>query len=446
MGFLAGILGICVYAQAADLSGMWLGTVTASGVELRLALHITKSDRGGFGGTMDSLDQNANGIPLANIKVEGDAVRFEAPLVGASFEGKLDAAEKGIAGILHQGPANMALTFKRTNAIPVPARPQEPKKPYPYDEVEASYENAAQKVRLEGTLTVPREGKPVPAVLLISGSGPQNRDEELMGHKPFKLLADYLTRRGIAVLRVDDRGIGGSSGSLLQSTTLDFATDVLAGIAYLKTRPEVDHSKIGLIGHSEGAVIAQIVASQSKDVRFIVMLAGTAVPGEQVLYAQSEAIMRAQGLNEMMIASNHEMQKRIFEALRAQKDDRAAVETIKAFAGEVQARRVANPWFREFLELDPAGYLRKVTCPVLALDGEKDTQVLAKQNLPVIARTLEEAGNRDYAIVKLPRLNHLFQTANTGHPSEYAKIEETMAPVALESISHWILMHTNKGN
>ncbi|MCC6390507.1 MAG: alpha/beta fold hydrolase [Bryobacterales bacterium] len=440
------MLGVCVCAQAADLSGMWLGTVTASGVELRLALHITKSDQGGFGGTMDSLDQNANGIPLANIKVEGDAVRFEVPLAGASFDGRLDAAEKEIAGTLHQGPANMALTFKRTNAIPVPVRPQEPKKPYPYDEVEAAYENTAQGVRLAGTLTVPREGKPVPAVLLISGSGPQNRDEELMGHKPFKLLADYLTRRGIVVLRVDDRGVGGSSGSLMKSTTLDFATDALAGVAYLKTRPEVDHARIGLLGHSEGAVIAQIAASGSKDVSFIVMLAGTAVPGEQVLYAQSEAILRARGLGEMMIASNREMQKRIFEALRAQKDDRAAAETIKTFAGEVEARRAANPWFRQFLELDPSAYLGKVTCPVLALNGEKDTQVLAKQNLPVIARTLEEAGNRDYAIIKLPRLNHLFQTANTGHPSEYAKIEETMAPVALESISHWILMHTNKGN
>lgn len=440
------MLAVCVHGKAADLSGMWLGTVTASGVELRLALHITRGEQGGFGGTMDSLDQSANGIPLANIKVEGEAVRFEVPLAGASFEGRLDEEGREIAGTLHQGQANMALTFKRTNAIPVPMRPQEPKKPYPYDEVEASYENPSQGVKLAGTLTVPREGKPVPAVLLISGSGPQNRDEELMGHKPFKLLADYLTRRGIAVLRVDDRGTGGSSGSLMNSTTADFATDALAGIAYLKTRSEVDPARIGLLGHSEGGVVALIAASGSKDVRFIVMLAGTAVPGEQVLYAQSEAILRAQGLNEMMIAANQKIQKRIFETLRAQKDDRAAAETIRGFAGEVEARRAANPWFRRFLELDPAGYLRKVTCPVMALNGEKDTQVLARQNLPVFAKTLEEAGNRDYAIVKLPRLNHLFQTANTGHPSEYARIEETMAPVALETIFHWILKHTNKGN
>jgi pimeloyl-ACP methyl ester carboxylesterase len=296
-------------------------------------------------------------------------------------------------------------------------------------------------VKLAGTLTVPRDKKPAPAVILITGSGAQDRDESLMGHKPFLVLADHLTRKGIAVLRVDDRGVGGSSGSPNDSTTLDFAKDVRAGVDFLKQRPEVDKTRIGLIGHSEGGIIAPIVASQSQDIAFIVLMAATGVIGEQVLLEQSAALILAGSGTQEMVKKNQEAQRRIFELVRTEKD-RAVMKTKLEEVAGAQGAAAATPWFGVFLTLDPAEYLRKVSCPVLVVQGELDRQVIASQNVPPIAKALEQAGNRDYTIVKLPRLNHLFQTATSGTPSEYAKIDETIAPVALDTMSDWIIRHT----
>ncbi len=326
-------------------------------------------------------------------------------------------------------------------------RPQNPVKPYPYREEEVSYENKVQNVTLAGTLTIPQGKGPFPVVLLITGSGPQDRDESLLGHKPFLVLSDYLTRHGIAVLRADDRGIGKSTGVFANATTADFATDVEAGVAFLKTRPEVNPQKIGLVGHSEGGVIAPMVAARNKDVAFIVMMAGTGVPGDQVLPAQSEAIEVASGKDPSEAAKSAAKEKEMLALVETEKDPAILEKELQEkMKGEVpdaqigmQIKQITSPWFRYFLTYDPATALRKVRCPVLAINGALDKQVLPSQNLPAIRKALEEGGNKHFEADELPGLNHLFQTAKTGAPAEYSQIEETMSPVALEKISEWIL-------
>jgi pimeloyl-ACP methyl ester carboxylesterase len=302
-------------------------------------------------------------------------------------------------------------------------------------------------------------------VVLITGSGAQDRDETIFGHKPFLVLSDYLTRRGIAVLRVDDRGVGGSTGSVPNSTSADFAGDVLAGVAYLRSRKEIDPARIGLIGHSEGGIIAPMVASRSRDIAFIVMLAGTGLPGDEVMYAQGAAILKALGADSEQLARQKEIQQRIFTVVRKEKNNGVAKAKVTASLKDLAAKlgqddknqmlealpqvegevsRVFTPWFRFFLEYDPRPALRKVTCPVLALEGQKDLQCDARTNLPAIAAALKEGGNKDVTTKELPGLNHLFQTCKTGAISEYGAIEETIAPVVLETIGDWILQRTSR--
>jgi pimeloyl-ACP methyl ester carboxylesterase len=326
-------------------------------------------------------------------------------------------------------------------------RPQNPVKPYPYHDEDVSYENKAQNITLAATLTIPQGKGPFRGVVLITGSGPQDRDESLLGHKPFLVLSDYLTRHGIAVLRADDRGVGKSTGIFAKGTTADFATDAEAGVAYLKTRPEIDPHRIGLVGHSEGGVIAPMVAARNKDVAFIVMMAGTGVPGDQILPAQGEAIEIAMGKSPEQAAKNAANEKEMLRLVETEKDDAILQKELKEkMAGEVpeaqiglQISQITSVWFRYFLTYDPATALRKVTCPVLAINGSLDKQVLPSQNLPAIRKALADAGNQHAEVDELPGLNHLFQTAKTGSPTEYSTIEETMSPVALDKTATWIL-------
>lgn len=451
-------------AAAHPLAGIWQGALNVGAVELRLVLKIAEED-GELTGKIDSPDQGVKDIAVDTVALDEKAVRVELKALAASFEGELSDDGQQIAGHWKQSGLALPLTVKRLEKEPDYSRPQEPKKPYPYAEEEVTYENSQAGVKLAGTLTLPQAEQPVPAVLLITGSGPQDRDESLLGHKPFLVLADYLTRRGIAVLRVDDRGVGGSTGDPATSTTDDFAGDALAGVAYLKSRQEIDPAKIGLIGHSEGGLIAPLAASRSSDVAFIVMLAGTGVRGEEILYRQAELITRASGASDEQVATAGEQQRQLFEVLRQEPDpaaaevklreivaqlveeaaakpdqaaDQAPAETIKAQA-EAQVKALVSPWFRFFLTYDPRLALSKVTCPVLAINGEKDLQVDPKQNLPPIEEALKAGGNKDYTIRELAGLNHLFQTCQSGAPAEYGKIDETFAPAALELIADWIL-------
>lgn len=443
-------LGLCVcapvYSQPPDISGNWLGALNLGATKLRLALHIQKDPAGGFTAKMDSPDQGAFGIPVGTVTVEDRKVAFEISAVRAKYQATMSEDGKQLIGEFMQNGGKLPLTLDRVAQLPTERRPQEPNKPYPYDSQEVSYENPAQKNKIAGTLTLPRDKKKVPAVILITGSGPQDRNEALFGHKPFLVLSDHLTRQGIAVLRVDDRGVGGSSGNSSDSTSLDFATDVLAGIDFLKKRAEIDSSRIGLIGHSEGGLIAPIVAAQSKDVAFIVMMAGTGVPGEEILYEQAAAVQRAMGASQDTIDQNRDVQRKIFAVMKTETDPQVIHTKVAAIAGPGEANKVTSKWFRAFLSLDPRPYLAKVTCPALVLNGSLDTQVIAKQNLPEIEKALQTAENKKYKIVELPQLNHLFQTARTGALSEYSQIDETIAPVALHTISAWILATTTKGN
>ncbi|HZS10056.1 MAG TPA: alpha/beta hydrolase [Blastocatellia bacterium] len=455
-------------AQEKGIKGDWAGVLDVGSLKLNLILHITQESEGALRGTMDSPDQGANGLKIDTIALQGQTLQFEMKQIGASYEGKLNAEATEISGQFTQGGATLPLTFKRSaaGAVPAPKRPQEPKPPYPYNEEEVSYENkAAAGVKLAGTLTLPRSPGPFPVVLLITGSGPQDRNEALLGHKPFLVLADHLTRQGIAVLRVDDRGVGKSTGRFGDATSEDFAGDALAGVEYLKTRREINPKQIGLIGHSEGGLIAPMVAAKSKDVAFIVLMAGPGVTGEEILYAQGSLIARAAGAAEPEIAKNRKLQEQMFAIVKQEKDPAAAEKKLREAADavlaglteeqkkaasakpaaiEAQIKSVNSPWFRYFLTYDPRPALKAVTVPVLALNGELDLQVPPKQNLPVIAKALEEGGNRDFKTVELPKLNHLFQTAKTGSVAEYTKIEETISPAALTVMSEWIIERTIK--
>ena len=442
------------------LAGHWQGSLKPLPViELRLALEITNAPGGGSGGVMTSMDQGNAKIPISALTEKSGEVHLEVQSVGGVFDGKMNQDGSEISGDWKQGGNAMPLIFKRLEkAPPSLKRSQEPKKPLPYEEAEIEIETASAGVKLAGTLTVPRGRETYPAVLLISGSGPQDRDEAILGHRPFLVLADHLTRQGIAVLRCDDRGVGQSTGSFSKATDADFVEDALAAVAWLRRRGEV--KDIGLIGHSEGGIVAPRVAVKSRDVAFIVLLAGVGVPTEQLLVRQAEDIARVMGAGDEMIARNVKMQREMFRLVAQEKDEEALKISLKKIAEEqvsglTEAQRetlgisgglvdrqistLCSPWFRELLAYDPRATLKQVKCPVLALNGEKDLQVAAAENLAAIRESVQAGGNHRVKTTELPGLNHLFQRCTTGAVAEYSEIEETFNPGALKLISDWIL-------
>lgn len=464
---VAGALTLPVRAQTGpDLAGTWLGTLDV-GAKLRLVFHVQAGEASTWTATMDSPDQGANGIPVSAVVVSGLDVRFEVAVAGAAYAGTFDAETGRITGSWLQGGMTLPLVLERTAGVEPPKRPQEPKAPFPYRAEDVRFENAEAGIMLAGTFTVPPGAGPFPAVVLVTGSGPQNRDEELLGHKPFAVLADHLTRWGIAVLRYDDRGIGASGGNFATATTEDFAGDALAAVAFLRSRPEVAGARIGIAGHSEGGIVAPMAAVRSNEVAFLVLLAGTGLRGEEIIYLQSALIGRAEGGEEQAIEKNLARQKAYFDVVASEPDPAKAAGTLKtmmdadlaamtdaekASAGLTgtntdvliasQIEQLNSPWFRYFLSYDPLPALSRVRVPVLALNGTLDLQVPYRENLAAIEKALRDGGNDDVTIVALEGLNHLFQTARTGSPTEYASIEETMAPRALETISNWIVEKT----
>jgi len=434
--------------RPSDIDGAWSGAIAVGEMKLRAVFHIVNTPDG-LKATMDSPDQGAKGIPVTTVTRDGATLKMEVKSINGVYEGKISDDKSSATGTWTQGRQSLPLLLTRGKdaAAAEPRRPQNPVRPFPYREEEVSYENRVQGDTLAGTLTIPQGKRPFTAVLLITGSGPQDRDESLMGHKPFLVLSDWLTRHGIEVLRVDDRGVGKSTGVFGTATTADFATDVEAGVAFLKTRPEVNPKKIGLIGHSEGGIIAPMVAARNPEVAFIVMMAGSGVPGDQILVEQRKLIAEADGESKEDAEKDAVKEKVVLALVVKEKDSADLEKDLKAKLSEdvkepqlgTQVKALTSPWFRYFLAYDPGPALRQVKCPVLALGGEKDLQVPPQQNLPVIRKALEEGGNQHFEVVELPSLNHLLQTAKTGSPLEYGTIEETIAPVALEKISSWIL-------
>jgi pimeloyl-ACP methyl ester carboxylesterase len=442
-----------------DVRGSWLGRLQTpgDGPVLRVVFNIRGGDDGALTGTLDSPDQGARDIPLGEISGSGSSVVIDVPAVMGSYQGTIEADRSSIKGTWTQGGMDMPLTLEPADeeSLRMPERPQDPKPPYPYREENVTFDNIDAGVKLAGTLTLPEGAGPFPSAILITGSGPQNRDEELMGHKPFLVLADHLTRQGIVVLRYDDRGVGESTGEFATATSVDFAADASAAVDYLKTRLEVDVERIGLVGHSEGALIAPIVAIERDDVGFLVLMAGPGVTGAEIILEQSALIARAAGADEDVISQQQAAQKSWMEIamsdlpqdeaqdkLRQNLRDRFAEMNEGGFSEEmieVQVSQTSSPWMRYFLSYDPRPKLEKVTCPTLAINGEKDLQVPPYQNLPEIEKALKAGGNSNFRIVELEGLNHLFQRAETGAPLEYAQIEMTFAPEALRVISDWIL-------
>ena len=384
-----------ITTQAQNINGTWSGELNAGFQKIKVVLNL--SDDGKC--TLDSPDQGAYSIPATTNFVSADSVNVSVASLKASYTAKLQNGE--LKGTFTQNGFKLPLSLKPSEKAEL-KRPQNPQPPYPYETEEVTFQNTKAGATLAGTLTIPANGSKY-VLLMVTGSGAQNRDEEVFGHKPFAVLADRLARAGIATLRYDDRATGKSVGGMNPNvTTQDFAEDALAGIEWLHSQKRF--KKIGIIGHSEGGTIAFMLASQKK-VDFIVSLAGTSVKGDSVLLAQTKAMggPQAQSL------------------------------TIEQFR---QMPEMQNPWIKWFIDYDPQADIAKIKCPVMALNGSKDLQVIASQNLPALRRTLPK--NKRNVIKQYDGLNHLFQHCTTGLPTEYATIEETLSEHVINDIIAWI--------
>lgn len=439
-------------AHAADTSrfvGDWAGALTVGTTDLRVVFRLRGDPEGGLTGTMDSPDQGATDIPVGRILVDADTLRLEVPSIAGRFAGVLGDSARVLEGQWVQGGQRLPLRLKRTESAPTVRRPQEPTLPLPYASETVTFRNEEAGIKLEGTLTRPQTDAPVPGVVLVAGSGPSDRDATIMGHKPFLVLADALTRRGVAVLRFDERGVGQSGGSQDGATSADLAGDVAAAVEALARRKEVASSQIGIIGHSEGGLIAPMVATQTDDVAFLVLLATPGVPGDAILADQLERRIQRQGANRRTRALQRGTQERIFEVLKQDADSVEIARRLEKIMLQAQGirgeetidreiQRLMNPWLRFFIRHDPRPTLREVEVPVLALAGAKDQQVAPDTNQAAIAEALNAADKSSVTVRTLDGLNHLFQTADTGAPAEYGRIEETFAPRAIDVIADWL--------
>ncbi|MBN1821094.1 MAG: alpha/beta fold hydrolase [Prolixibacteraceae bacterium] len=451
LSFLIIILSLNSIAQEKAI-GNWSGKLELPGTKLEIIFKISVSEENKTVAAMDVPQQGAAGISVDKIVATNDSLQLTISVINGIFSGAF-ADEQTLVGTWSQNGMTFPLTLSKTETVTELKRPQTPVKPYPYTEEEVSFKNKNDSVSLAGTLTIPEGPGKFPVVILITGSGAQDRDETIFGHKPFLVLADHLTRNGFAVLRTDDRGVGGSEGNIRDVTSEELAGDVLAGLEFLKNHNKIDASKIGLIGHSEGGIIAPIAANLTDDVNFIIMWAGPGINGEQILYEQGELINRAAGLTEELIQHNREIQSEIFSVLLNESDTKEIYHQLQnAYSGGMyeelsnEQKKIINqrimgvntPWFKFFLKYDPYPTLKKVKCPVLALIGEKDIQVPPKANLEAIEKAFTKGGNKNFKVQELKNLNHMFQNCETGAISEYGEIEETIAPEALKVMTGWL--------
>lgn len=441
--------------------GIWEGPVKVGGLEQRLVFKVSEKD-GKLSAKLDSPDQGAKDIPLDTVEVKDGKLIVTLKAAKASFEGKISEDGTTAVGEWKQAGVGYPLTVKKVDKVAELNRPQTPKKPFPYTSEDVTFENATAKIKLAGTLTIPKGGGPFPVVVMVTGSGPQDRDETLFEHKPFLVIADHFTRKGIAVLRYDDRGVAKSGGKFVGSTSADFATDAYAAVQYLKTRKEFDPKRIGIAGHSEGGMIAPMVAAEHPDdIGFIVMMAGPGVSGAEVIKAQTTDLLKTSNetaetvklmvqLNELIIPiglekiPEAEMKKKLVAEVQKflsglTEAQKKALEADKTEAFDALAAKISDPWMNYFLKYDPKPVLQKVTCPVLAINGEFDIQVRAKENLAAIDAALKAGGNAAYKTHEIPGTNHLFQPTKTGKLEEYGKIEVTFDPATLTLMADWIL-------
>lgn len=430
--------------SAQDIAGQWNGSLEIQGAEFRIIFNIENAS-GFYKATMDSPDQGAKSIPVTSIHFDNKKLNIEIKDLNFRYEGALKNGtliEGSFTQMGHTFPLNITKGEVKLK------RPQEPGHPYPYTSEDVTFENSQAGIKLAGTLTYPKSGNNFPAVVLITGSGPQNRDEEILGHKPFLVLSNYLTRNGIAVLRYDDRGVSESGGNFANATTQDFASDALSAFDYLKTRKEINPKKIGLTGHSEGGVITFMLAAQDKDIAFIVSMAGSAIKGDKVLYEQRKMISKASGVSSSDFEKNEDLINKLEDIISKHsaeyiKQNIDSISNIIAPPELTDAQRKAfsqqiiqytSPWMQYFLKYDPGKDICKIQCPIFAINGEKDLQVNAEVNLNAIKELNPKAITKQY-----PNLNHLFQHCQTGLMNEYSQIEETISQEVLKDIADWIL-------
>lgn len=455
-GLLTGMfLSSSVSAQG--ISGTWHGKLSIPTGSLTIVFHISQTEQGGYVTTLDSPDQGANDIKTQATSFNDSILIIQIPAIHASYKGKLNN-DQTINGTFTQGMP-LPLNLEKGEASR-PKRPQEPQPPFPYRSEEVTVRNKQDGINLAGTLTLPDKGTKFPAVVMVTGSGAQNRDEEIMGHKPFLVIADYLTRNGIAVLRCDDRGTAASQGNHATATNEDFATDTEAMVNYLRSRKEINAKKSGIIGHSAGGIIAFIVAKKAPSVAFVVSLAGAGVRGDSLMLKQVESISKSQGMPDavwqgMKPSIRHryailqqtdktpeELQKELYaDVTKTMSSEQLKdLNTIQQISAQISS--MTSPWYLHFMRYDPAEDLKKLKCPVLALNGEKDIQVDAAMNLTAIQERITGNGNKNVTIKAYPDLNHLFQTCEKGTLAEYGQLEETINPEVLKDIIEWILKQT----
>lgn len=478
---MALLLGSSVASLAAQepvtdpFVGIWQGKVTLPGQSLELVLHV-KLAEGGHTATLDSPQQGAQGIPVKSFVIADDTCTADVRAIGAKLTLRLErGAPDRLVGKLLQRGMSLPTDLARTNEVRKQRRPQEPKPPFPYRSEDVAYHHDparplaesfgagedASGVTLAGTLTLPEGKGPFPAAVMITGIGAQDRDQSLLGHKPFLVIADALTRAGLAVLRVDDRGTGKSTGSFAEATSADFARDALAGLHYLKSRAEIDPERIGLIGHSEGGLVAPMVAAgEGRElVAFAVLIAPPAVPLDEVILHQSRLMAQAEGAAEAereigdqltraalrIVAGNwapaerkQQLREAAAHAWGVMSPPARAASGASLEALQQRIESLDTPWMRYLVARDPAVELQAMTCPTLVLFGQKDLQVDPAQNEPPLRKAFADGGKVVPTIVVLTDHNHLFQQSKTGKPSEYGILEETFSDAALAVIRDWL--------
>ncbi len=451
------ITSINIYSQ--DIAGVWKGKLHVQGITLNIVFNIdTQNDD--FVVQMDSPDQGAFGIVAKNVTFINDTLTVEFPQLMAKYIGKFEIGKVSdmFIGDWYQIGSKFELFFSKdeSSEAVIRKRPQTPKPPFDYLIEEVKIYNAIAGINLAGTLTLPKGKGPFRAIVLVSGSGPQDRNGEILGHKPFWVIADFMVKKGIAVLRYDDRGVGKSEGSFDTATSADFADDAEAAFNFLRNDSRIDKRKTGIAGHSEGGIIAQIVGARNKDLGFIISLAGPGTEIDQLLMNQNKAMHLANGGDLSEIEKELNLNQNLFNILKNNDIENSRVlvsESLNDFeqslTGVAQQQFVSTkkmvleqlltPWFHYFINYSPKEKLSKIKIPFLAINGGKDTQVLADENLKAIEEALKIAGNKNVKTVKFEQLNHLFQTAKTGAISEYAQIEETFSPAVMKLMAEWIL-------
>lgn len=455
------LTALSVKAQNNPFIGSWNGTLSFGSMKVRLVFHIAEKDSE-LTATFDSPDQGARGLAFDKVSINENTISLGFTLNNAQFDGALQSDNKTIEGSWTQSGQKLPLTVSKTSILLRTPRPQEPVPPFAYDVEEITFAGGDKDIMMAGTLTKPKGNGIYPAMVLITGSGPQNRDEEILEHKPFAVIADYFTKKGWAVLRYDDRGVGKSGGDFASATTTNFAKDAISAVKFLRTRKDIEKTNIGICGHSEGGIIAQQIAADGiTNPSFIILLAGSGINGADILALQNKAILEASGVDtalaawyarylrtevypvimndkprEIVVNPLAESLDRMATTFSAEELDALGINTNVTKAMLMQ---LLTPWMREFLQYDPKNSLRKITCNVLALFGEKDKQVLPEVNAQAIKKNCTKA-----EVHIFPKLNHLFQTAETGLPMEYGTIEETLSPSVLSTMDEWLSKTKNK--